>query len=68
MEEKIYEEFVVKPWDRDYEKEREAEKEEYLRGAVKAIRQILKEVRSSRTYIKEIDEILEELKDEVGEI
>lgn len=68
MEEKIYEEFVVKPWDRDYEQEREAEKEEYLRGAVRAIRKILMGIKSPSAYIKEIDEILEELKDEVGEI
>ena len=68
LEEKIRDEFEKKNWDRDYEQEKEAEREEYIRGAVRSIRKILTGIKSPRAYIKEIDEVMEELKDEIGQI
>lgn len=68
LEEKIRDEFEKKDWDRDYEQEKEAEREEYIRGVVRSIRKILTGIKSPSAYIKEIDEVMEELKDEIGQI
>lgn len=68
LEEKIRDEFEKKDWDRDYEQEKEAEREEYIRRAVRSIRKILTGIKSPSAYIKEIDEVMEELKDEIGQI
>lgn len=68
LEEKIRDEFEKKDWDRDYEQEKEAEREAYINGALKSIRKILMGIKSPSAYIKEIDEVMEELKDEIGQI
>ena len=68
MVEKIIDEFVKKSWEREYEKEKEEEKQAYLNGAVKSIKNILKKGISSYGTIYEINQVMEELKNEIGEI
>lgn len=68
MVEKIIDEFVKKSWERNYEKEKEEEKQAYLNGAVKSIKNILEKGISSYGTIYEINQVMEELKNEIGEI
>lgn len=63
MDEKIYEEFVKKDWDIDWDKQREDEKEEYKKTALNLIAKAI-----CREDLHEIKEIIQELEDEIGEI
>lgn len=68
MVEKIIDEFVKKSWEREYEKEKEEERKAYINGAVKSIKHILERGISPYGTIYEINQVMEELKNEIGEI